>query len=109
MINATIDMRLNTAGKERKMKKLFTMALTGLMAVSMVACSGGSSEKPAEGGEKPAEGGEAAAATAVVDLSESASDIPPKNYYFTVDHPFIYMIIEISTGAAIFMGRVTDL
>ncbi|MBQ6451268.1 MAG: BMP family ABC transporter substrate-binding protein, partial [Solobacterium sp.] len=43
------------------MKKLFTMALTGLMAVSMVACSGGSSEKPAEGGEKPAEGGEAAA------------------------------------------------
>jgi serine protease inhibitor len=34
---------------------------------------------------------------------------PPKNYYFTVDHPFIYMIIEKSTGAAIFMGRVTDL
>lgn len=54
-------------------------------------------------------GGEAAAATAVVALTESASDIPPKNYYFTVDHPFIYMIIEKSTGAAIFMGRVTDL
>ena len=54
-------------------------------------------------------GGEAAAATAVVDLSESASDIPPKNYYFTVDYSFIYMIIEHSTGAAIFMGRVTDL
>ena len=54
-------------------------------------------------------GGEAAAATAVVDLSESAEAIPPENYYFTVDHPFIYMIMEKSTGAAIFMGRVTDL
>ena len=56
-------------------------------------------------------GGEAAAATAVV-MSESQSigpQIPDKNYYFTVDHPFIYMIIEQSTGAAIFMGRVTDL
>ncbi len=56
-------------------------------------------------------GGEAAAATAVVINKKSAArerDIP-KIYYFTVDHPFLYMIMEKSTGAAIFMGRVTDL
>jgi serpin B len=58
-------------------------------------------------------GGEAAAATAIVMKDKSDEPVieeqPPKNYYFTVDHPFIYMIIEKSTGAAIFMGRVTDL
>lgn len=56
-------------------------------------------------------GGEAAAATAVVmpQVALFDSPAPAENYYFTVDHPFIYMIIEISTGAAIFMGRVTDL
>ena len=55
-------------------------------------------------------GGEAAAATAVVMTSESEKiGPPPTSYHFTVDHPFIYMIIEKSTGAAIFMGRVTDL
>ena len=55
-------------------------------------------------------GGEAAAATAVI-MGVKAGSIAPKqrNYYFTVDHPFIYMIMEKSTGAAIFMGRVTDL
>ncbi len=56
-------------------------------------------------------GGEAAAATAVVMVKASTSrhEVPPRYYYFTVDHPFLYMIIEKSTGAAIFMGRVTDL
>ena len=61
-------------------------------------------------------GGEAAAATAVVMKKRSTCigcggsfGSKPRNYYFTVDHPFIYMIIEKSTGAAIFMGRVTDL
>ena len=56
-------------------------------------------------------GGEAAAATAVT-MGLKCIDCgggEPKDYYFTVDHPFIYMIIEESTGAAIFMGRVTDL
>ena len=51
-------------------------------------------------------GGEAAAATGV---GFGAGGYGPSAYYFTVDHPFIYMIIEKSTGAAIFMGRVTDL
>ena len=57
-------------------------------------------------------GGEAAAATAVVMVTECegcGGEGEPRNYYFTVDHPFLYMIIEKSTGAAIFMGRVTDL
>ncbi len=80
MINATIDMRFNTAGKERKMKKLFTMALTGLMAVSMVACSGGSPEKPAEGGEKPAEGGEAAPAAERIAMVTDYGDITDQSF-----------------------------
>ena len=56
-------------------------------------------------------GGEAAAAMAEATLSayEEKEPVVPKFYHFTVDHPFIYMIIEQSTGAAIFMGRVTDL
>ena len=54
-------------------------------------------------------GGEAAAATAVI-MNRSRMATPKTNdYYFKVVHPFIYMIIEKSTGAAIFMGRVTDL
>lgn len=55
-------------------------------------------------------GGEAAAATAVLMITKSREiEPPPTSYHFTVDHPFIYMIIEKSTDAAIFMGRVTDL
>ena len=56
-------------------------------------------------------GGEAAAATAVVMKlkCEGCGGGAPRDYYFTVDHPFLYMIIEKSTGAAIFMGRVTEL
>ena len=55
-------------------------------------------------------GGEASAATAVVmDYESKRIGPPPTSYYFTVDHPFIYMIIENSTGAPIFMGLVTDL
>ncbi len=58
------------------------------------------------------QGGEAAAATAVAmepTRSGSLKKRPTKEYYFTVDHPFIYMIVEKSTQAAVFMGRVTDL
>ncbi|MBQ1266410.1 MAG: serpin family protein [Proteobacteria bacterium] len=54
-------------------------------------------------------GAEAAAATAVSMGPKAAAIKEYKDYYFTADHPFIYMIIEQSTGAAIFMGRVTDL
>ena len=62
------------------MKKLFTMALTGLMAVSMVACSGGSPEKPAEGGEKPAEGGEAAPAAERIAMVTDYGDITDQSF-----------------------------
>ena len=58
-------------------------------------------------------GGEAAAATAVVMQEEGIEPIIERpqlrEYHFTVDHPFLFMIIEQSTNAAIFMGRVTDL
>ena len=57
-------------------------------------------------------GGEAAAATAVVMKPSGAyhpKRIQPTVYHFTVNHPFLFMIIEQSTGAAIFIGRVTDL
>ena len=54
-------------------------------------------------------GGEAAAAMAEAMLLSAHEEIVPKFYHFSVDHPFIYMIIEHSPGAAIFMGRVTDL
>lgn len=58
------------------------------------------------------DGGEAAAATAVVmEPAESVEEPspPPTTYDFNVDHPFLFMIIEQSTGAILFMGRVTDL
>ncbi len=56
-------------------------------------------------------GGEAAAsemAKAMLTVG-IGNDFKTEYYHFTVDHPFLYMIIEKSTGAAIFMGRVTDL
>ncbi len=52
-------------------------------------------------------GAEAAAATA--EEMTFGDDSGESTYSFTVDHPFIFMIVEQSTGAAIFMGRVTDL
>ncbi len=54
-------------------------------------------------------GGEAAAATAVVTKQTSRAEPKRETYNFTVDHPFIFMIREKSTGAIVFMGRVTDL
>jgi serpin B len=52
------------------------------------------------------EGTEAAAATAVV-MVESA--MPGQPVEFTVDHPFIFLIRDIETGAILFVGRVVDL
>ncbi len=55
-------------------------------------------------------GGEAGGAAAIaMEQASIGNDGHLKEYKFTVDHPFIYMIMEKSTGAAIFMGRVTDL
>ncbi|MBD3312578.1 serpin family protein, partial [archaeon] len=52
------------------------------------------------------EGTEAAAATAVVIAITSAPIEAPK--IFRADHPFIFLIQERSTGAIVFMGRVTN-
>ncbi len=51
------------------------------------------------------EGTEAAAATAVV-MTESAAPGEPVDV--TVDHPFIFLIRDIETGAILFVGRVID-
>jgi serpin B len=50
-------------------------------------------------------GTEAAAATAVV-MSESAAPPPPKG--FVADHPFLYFVVDKTSGLILFMGRVTD-
>ena len=47
---------------------------------------------------------ETAAATAVI-MSRS---IPPPRPVLRADHPFLFMIRENSTGAVLFLGKVTD-
>ncbi len=54
-------------------------------------------------------GAEAAAASSISGMSYSIQPTKPTRYKFKVDHPFIFMIIEKSTGAALFMGRVVSL
>jgi len=52
------------------------------------------------------EGSEAAAATAVVMMMRSAS-IPRDPFEFRADHPFLFYIVDNSTKAILFLGRVT--
>jgi serpin B len=52
------------------------------------------------------EGTEAAAATGVVTRSTSAPVDTPIE--FVVDRPFVFALRHVSTGATLFMGRVTD-
>lgn len=53
------------------------------------------------------EGTEAAAATVVV-MSDKSIGEPVQLKIFRADHPFIFMIRENSTGAILFMGRITN-
>ena len=50
-------------------------------------------------------GTEAAAATAVVMKITAAADEPVE---VTIDHPFIFLIRDVETGAILFVGRVVD-
>jgi serpin B len=54
------------------------------------------------------EGTEAAAATAVV--AAGAIELPAKKppVVFNVDHPFLYVIRDMTTGAVLFLGHVVD-
>jgi serpin B len=52
------------------------------------------------------EGTEAAAATAVVLAGTSAPSDQPIE--FVVDRPFVFALRHVSTGATLFLGRVTD-
>ena len=53
------------------------------------------------------EGTEAAAATVVIIKATSIGE-PVQLKIFNADHPFIFMIRENSTGAILFMGRITN-
>jgi serpin B len=51
------------------------------------------------------EGSEAAAATGVEFITKSIS---PKITRFNVDHPFLFLLMDKTTGAILFMGRVNN-
>ncbi len=53
-------------------------------------------------------GTEAAAATAVTMFPGAAPEEKPKPIEVRVDHPFLFAIQHIPTGACLFLGRVTD-
>ena len=53
------------------------------------------------------EGSEAAAVTSAGMMGATAVPIPPKIIDFHCDHPFLYMIVERSTGSVLFAGKYT--
>lgn len=53
------------------------------------------------------EGTEAAAATAVVMTTESYTEVP-KGVPFVADHPFLFVLRDVRSGAVLFIGRVVD-
>ncbi len=53
------------------------------------------------------EGTEAAAATAIVAMRGAIAE-PKPNPTFRADHPFLYFIQDVESGAILFMGRLTS-
>ena len=54
-------------------------------------------------------GTEAAAATAVMMMGAGAAPSPPeKPVEFVADHPFLYLLVDRTTGLLLFAGRVAD-
>jgi serpin B len=51
------------------------------------------------------EGTEAAAATVVI---MGATAVNPEHFILNINHPFLYLIREITTNSILFMGRVAD-
>jgi len=54
------------------------------------------------------DGTEASAATAVVIGRKSANVEPPDTKVLTLDHPFLFFIRHVQTGALLFVGRIED-
>lgn len=53
------------------------------------------------------EGTEAAAATAVI-MAERSVSVEPEAVAFDADHPFLFFIRDVRSGAVLFMGRLAD-
>ena len=53
------------------------------------------------------EGSEAAAVTSAGMMGATAVATPPRIIDFHADHPFLYMIVESSTGSVLFAGKFT--
>ena len=54
------------------------------------------------------QGTEAAAATVVTGVATTSVETPPPPLKVTVDHPFLFFIVDRDTRLVLFMGRVND-
>jgi len=54
------------------------------------------------------DGTEAAAATAVVMVPTRSRPLEPPSVPFTIDHPFLFYVVDDASGAVLFQGRIVD-